>query len=57
MSDRIMFAAPARYFDSVKETIEAIIHQIIIDMEPVEEKISDANKIRFIKLNHAAILV
>jgi len=52
-----MFAAPARYFESVKETIEAIIHQIIIEMEPVEEEISDANKIRFIKQNHAAILV
>jgi hypothetical protein len=52
-----MFAAPSRYFDLVKETIEAIIHQIIIDMAPVEKEISDANKIRFLKLNHATILI
>jgi hypothetical protein len=51
MHDRVRFAAPARHFGSVKETIEAIIEQIIFDMEPVEEEISDANKIAFIKLN------
>ena len=51
MPDRVKFAAPARHFESVKDTIEAIIHQIIIGMEPIEEEISDTNKIRFIKLN------
>ena len=48
MPDRIRFTALLRHFDEVKTTIDAIIQQIITQMEPVEREISDPKKIRFI---------
>ena len=50
-----MFAAPTKHFDSVKDTIDAVVQQILMDMQPVEHEIKDAGMIAFIKLNHSAI--
>lgn len=47
MPDKIRFTAPTMHFDWVKMTIEAIIHKTILKMDPVEQEISDENKIRF----------
>jgi hypothetical protein len=46
-----VFEAPTKHFDSVKDTIDAVVQQILMDMQPVEHEIKDAVKIEFIKLN------
>jgi hypothetical protein len=50
-----VFEAPKKHFDSVKDTIDAVVQQILMDMQPVEHEIKDAGKIAFIKLNYQAI--
>jgi septum formation topological specificity factor MinE len=55
MFDRVQFSAPARYVETVKESITAVIAQFVSDMVPIEHEIKDAKKIKFIDLNKVAV--